>query len=187
MGILEEDISININILFFLSLISFFLLLSIIFIFKLRSSSFTKMINKTNSGFLGKSLYSLISVAVIGIGIVFGILAINSQDIIQIEAKRTVTGEIYTNNLLTDGDYSYIDFKLTPSVEGKVWGDAGSTFDIYWSFIKDDGDSFSYIENSKTVDDRSGMQEYFPEGSYEITVTVVYEGRSYTFTKQAIF
>lgn len=186
MDILQRDINININIIFFLFVLFFFLILSIIVIFKLRSNN--KMSNKTFTGFSLKSLYSLLTVVALAIGLVFGILAINSQDILQIEAIRTVTAEIYTNNLLVDGNEAYIDFKITPSVEGQVWGEPGDTFDIYWAFKSEDGEEdYSFIEKNKSVQDRSGMQKYFQRGSYEVNVTVLYESRSYTFTKLAVF
>ncbi|HOY46569.1 MAG TPA: hypothetical protein PKU95_02960 [Candidatus Dojkabacteria bacterium] len=187
MNLFDKQIAISINGLFFLILVLILILAIVAVVFKLRQKN--KMDNRvtSTSGFLGKSIYSLLGVVVVAAGLVFGILALNSQQVFNIEAKRTVTAEIYSNVLLTDGDYAYVSLKLTPSVEGDVWGQPGDKFDIYWSLVQKDGENFSYIENSKTEDDKSNLDKYFPLGDYEITVTVVFDGDSHTFTKQVSF
>jgi uncharacterized membrane protein len=187
MNLFDKQIAISINGLFFLILVLILILVVIAVVFKLRNKN--KMDNRVSStsGFLGKSIYSLLGVVVVAAGIVFGVLALNSQQVFNIEAQRTVSAEIYTNVLLTDGDFAYVALKLTPSVEGDIWGQTGDKFDIYWSLVQKDGENFSYIENSKSEEDRSGLNKYFPLGDYDITVTVVFDGDSHTFTKQASF
>jgi hypothetical protein len=186
MDIFQQQVSISFNVLFFFGIVLILFLTILTVVYKLRNKHNMKHQTAT-SGFLGRSLYSMLSLAVISVGIIFGIMALNSTNVINIEAKRDITGEIYTNVLLKDGDYSYVDFKITPSVEGDVWGQSGDSFDIYWSLEGANGESYSYIENDRTEEERSGQQKYFPQGSFDITVTVVFEEKSYTFTKQADF
>lgn len=190
MDLFQQQISINLNSLFLFALILLSLIILLIIFFQLRIKRLTmENENKTNTGFLGKSLYALLGLFVVGAGIVFAVLALNKQEIFNIEAKRTVTADIYTQVLMVDGDHSYVDFKVTPSVEGVVWGETGSEFEIYWSFVKMDDSSinYSFIEKSKDINNRSGLQDYFENGSYNLNVTILFEDESYTFTKVVDF
>lgn len=190
MDYFQQQISINLNSLFFIALVLLILvILAIVFFhFKNRKLNMENQ-NKTSSGFLGKTLYALLGLFVVGAGLVFAVLALNQQEVFNIQAKRTVTAEIYTQVLLVDGDHSYVDFKITPSVEGVVWGETGSEFQIYWSFVKMDDSSvnYSFIEKAKDINNRSGLQEYFEKGSYSLNATILYEDESYTFTKVVDF
>ena len=86
MDLFQQQISINLNSLFFIALILLSLILLIIVFFQLRIKKLTmENENKTNTGFLGKSLYALLGLFVIGAGIVFAVLALNKQEIFNIK------------------------------------------------------------------------------------------------------
>jgi hypothetical protein len=188
MELLNQNIEISLNSVVFIFLLLLFILLSIFFVIRIIKNrrSVTER-TTSNSGFLGRSLYSLILLAFLSLGIVFGVMAINSKDIFNIEATRDINADIYTNVLLIDGNNIYVDFKLVPSIGNNIWGEDGDEFDIYWSFVRKDGLNYSFIENDRSKEQKSSIQKYFPSGIYDITVTVVFEADSFTFTKEVRF
>jgi hypothetical protein len=136
-------------------------------------------------GFLGKSLYPVVTVMLLGAGIVMAIVSINSDKIFQLKAQKQVQAEIFTNILIKDPVEYYIDLKAVPTVEGKIWGPEGSTYDIYWTLSgKKD---YKFVELSKSNEDRSGVQTYVLPGSYKISLSVIFEDNVYTFSKDVTF
>ncbi|KXK26219.1 MAG: hypothetical protein TR69_WS6001001214 [candidate division WS6 bacterium OLB20] len=131
-------------------------------------------------GFLGKPLYALVLVAVAGT-ITYFSYSFSSQPDFQIQASRTVTAEIKTSTVSTNGGMSIVSFEAIPYVNGiPYYGDSGE-FDILWNITGPVRiDKFEY---GKTRADRSGFSESLQAGSYTARAVIVYEGRSYTFNQ----
>lgn len=136
-------------------------------------------------GFLGKSLYPVVTIMLLGIGSTMAIISINNDKIFELRAQKQVQTEIFTYTLTADGPTYLVDLKAVPTVEGKIWGKEGDKFDIYWTLegIKD----YSFVELAKSNEERSGIQDYILPGNYKITVTIIYEEAIYTFSKEATF
>jgi len=184
MDSLSNQISISLStpVIIILAIVLLFILALIIYLsVKLRKA--TQL--QPKYGFLGKSLYPLVTVVLLGVGIVMAVVAINNDKIFQLKAQKQLQAEIFTNTLVKNGPEYYIDIKAVPTVEGKIWGKEGEKFDIYWSLrgTKD----YNFVELGKSNDERSGIQEYVEPGTYKVTVTVIYQEAVYTFTKDVTF
>lgn len=143
---------------------------------------------KPKYGFLGKSLYAVMTVVVLGGGLVIGVLSVmNNDKVFEVQAKKNLQADIVVNELLEENGYTYISFKLDPIIEGVIWGKETDRITIYWTFSGENGETYSFLEQDKSSADKSGLQKYIKNGNYKITVNVVYETNTYSFTKDASF
>jgi hypothetical protein len=186
MDLFNKQITLNINSTLFL-IITGVVVLVVILLVVLIIRNKRHVNTKPKYGFLGKSLYGLLSVALLSASLIFTIGSINNEQIFEIQAKKTLQADIFTNVLLQDSGKIYVDFKAIPTVDGKVWGTNGARFDIYWTFTGSNGQTYSYIETARSGSNRSGLQKYFEPGSYRINVAIVFENETYTFTKDTSF
>jgi hypothetical protein len=184
MDFLNNQITISLNTPFLIVIIFFILSLVVAVIFlvvRLRKET----IYKPKYGFLGKSLYPIVTVALLVVGLVTTGLSMNEQKIFELKAQKQIEAEIYTNVLDDKGDSVYIDIKTTPFVDSKVWGNVGDEFDIYWD-LKGPKE-YNFVELKKTNETRSGIQTEIVPGKYKVSITVVFEDSVYIFSKEATF
>ena len=136
-------------------------------------------------GFLGKSLYPVVTIMLLGTGIIMGIITINSDKIFRLEAQKQVQAEIFTNILNKETFESYISLKAVPTVDGKIWGSEGSKYDFYWKLSGKE--EYNFVELAKSNEERSGLQAYVLPGNYKISLSVIFEDNVYTFSKDVTF
>lgn len=187
MDFFTQQITLNINsTLFFViaGIIILVVVLLIVLIFHNRRSSASP---RKKFGFLGKSIYGLLSFCMVFAGLIFAVASLNNDKVFEIQAKKTLQADIITNKLLVDNGKVYVDFKAIPTVDGKVWGSDGSKFNIYWTFLSEQGQSYTYFESGKSNENRSGLQKYFDTGIYKINISIVFENNTYSFTKDTSF
>lgn len=187
MNLFNQQITLSINsVILIIAAIVVLLLIGVIVFLLVKQRKAQKSL-QPKYGFLGKSLYATLTVLILGGGLIFGVLSLRESKVFDVEAKKTMSVDIMTNKLLTDGDYTYIDLKMIPTVDGEVWGKSGDQFTVYWTLNGDNGETYTYIEQNKNDTERSGLQKYFLKGNYDITVVVIFDNTTYTFTKQASF
>jgi hypothetical protein len=175
-------ISLNTPLLILIVLFVLSLLFAIIFLIrKLRKAT----IYKPKFGFLGKSLYPVVTVALLVVGLGITGLSMNENKIFELKAQKQIQADIYSNILEQKADFTLIDIKAIPYVDGRFWGNTGDKFDIYWD-LKGPKE-YNFTELRKTNDDRSGIQTEVIPGNYKISITVVFEDSVYIFSKDVLF
>jgi len=175
-------ISLNTSLLIIISLVILSLLVAVVFlVIKLKKETQYK----PKYGFLGKTLYPAVTVALLVTGLVMTGISMNDQKIFEIKAQKQIASEIYTNILQKGVGEDLINLKATPSVDDKIWGQFGDKFDIYWDL--QGPKEYSFIELKKTNEDRSGLQVYVVPGEYKVSITIVFEDSVYIFSKEEVF
>lgn len=187
MNLFDQQVTLSVNsvVLIIVAVILLALVATVIFLI-VKQRKLKKEL-KPSYGFLGRSLYAALTVLVLGGGVVFGVLSLKDGQVFDVEAKKQMVADVITNPLLQENGYTYVSIKVIPTVEGKVWGDTGDMFTIYWTFEGDNGEVYSFIEEEISDANRSGLQRYLEDGNYKVTVNIIFEGSTYTFTKQANF
>ncbi len=187
MNLFDQQVTLSVNsvVLIITAVVILGLIATVIFLI-IRQNKLKKSL-QPKYGFLGRSLYATLTVLVLGGGLIFGLLSIRDGQVFNIEAKKHMTADLLTNSLLKEGEYTYVSFKAVPTVDGLVWGKTGDQFTIYWTFEGDNGESYSFIEEARSNNERSGLQKYLVAGSYKVTVNIIFEGSTYTFSKTATF
>jgi hypothetical protein len=188
MNLFDQQVTLSVNSVVLIAAIVAVLLLIAIIIFLIVRNHKQQVAIRPKYGFLGKSLYAMLTVAVLAGGLVIGILSVtNENNVFQVQAKKTMSADIVLNSLLQQNGNTYVDFKVVPMVGGKTWGQQGDNFTIYWTFTGASGETYSYMETNKNSNSPSDLQEYFTSDSYHITVNIVFQDNTYTFTKDSIF
>lgn len=187
MNLFDQQVTLSVNsVILIIVAIVFVALIATIVVLALRQRKLKKSL-QPKYGFLGKSLYATLTVLVLGGGLIFGVLSIRDGQVFNVEAKKQMVIDVISNPLITEGENVFISLKAIPTVEGSVWGNTGDQFTIYWNLEGNNGETYSFIEEAKSNIDRSGIQKYVVTGDYQITVNIIFEGSTYTFTKQASF
>lgn len=184
MDFLNNQITISLNTPLLIIIIFFILSLlgALVFlIIKLRRAT----VYKPKYGFLGKSLYPIVTVALLVVGLAMTGLSMNDQKIFELKAQKQISVEIFTNVLEEKIDTTFIDIKATPFVDSKVWGKTGDNFDIYWD-LKGPKE-YNFTELQKNNNERSSIQTEVLPGTYKISITVVFEDSVYIFSKEVVF
>lgn len=188
MNLLNQEISLSFN-----SVVFYILAFTIVILFALVGYLFVKMrrsqkVTQQKYGFLGKTLYATLITTLLAGGLVIGIISTTGdRGVFEVNANKTLSADIMTAPLMKENGYTFVDFKVVPTVEGAIWGKEGSLYTIYWSFEGTDGQSFTFLEQNVSSKSLSGLQKYFKDGKYKIKVVVVFEDSSYTFTKEVTF
>ena len=184
MDFLNNQITISLNTPLLIIIVFFILSLlgAIIFlVIKLRKAT----VYKPKYGFLGKSLYPVVTVALLVVGLTMTGLSMNDQKIFELKAQKKINAEIFTNVLDKKVDTTFIDIKATPFVDSKVWGNTGDDFDIYWD-LKGPKE-YNFTELKKNNNERSDIQTEVLPGTYKVSLTVVFEDSVYIFSKEVVF
>ena len=184
MDIFNKQITISLNtpllIVFILFILS--LLVAIVFlVIKLRKET----VYKPKYGFLGKSLYPVVTVLLLMLGIVVTGVSMNENKIFELRAQKQIDADIFSYVLNKTEGQTLISFNLTPFIDNKVWGNSGDEFDIYWD-LKGPKE-YNFVELNKTNLNRSGVQAEVAPGKYKIHITVVFEDSVYIFSKEETF
>jgi len=135
-------------------------------------------------GFLGKPLYTLSTIALTALVIYFVSYNFSKPGNFDVKASKTITAELITNRVSESQTESTIDFKLLPSINAKLWGEAGSKFDIYWNVTGPT--KFDMFELEKTAENLSGFQHIVKKGTYTLKIVVVFEDKTYTLTEERV-
>ncbi|MFQ5492817.1 MAG: hypothetical protein ACE5DX_01510 [Candidatus Dojkabacteria bacterium] len=139
-----------------------------------------RTLEKPKYGFLGKSLYSVIALAVMVGGLGLFSYSFTIQQDFEIQATKTVTAQI-TADITKRGDTeSIVEFEALPFVNNSQYGGNGQ-FDIFWNILGPE--SFDYFEFERAISSPSGFSQILDNGAYEIKVLIVFEGKSYNFTE----
>jgi hypothetical protein len=184
MDFLNNQITISLNTPLLILIIFFFLSLLVAIIFLIvRLKKETQY--KPTYGFLGKSLYPVVTVALLVVGLVMTGLSMNNEKIFELKAHKQIQAEIFTNILDQKPTETFVDIKTTPMVDEKVWGKTGDKFDIYWD-LKGPKE-YNFVELGVSNEKRSGIQTIILPGTYQISITIVFEDSVYIFSKEATF
>ncbi len=188
MNLLNQEISLSFNSVVFFTIVTVIvvlLVLSTVMFLRMRK---TQSINKPKYGFLGKSLYGVMLVVLLSGSLVIAVVSTTSDaGIFQINANKTLAADIIIAPLMKENGSTYVDFKVVPSVQGDIWADNGDLFTVYWSFTGQAGQNYTYLEQNVSSKNLSGLQKYFKDDNYKVTVVIVYEDNSYTFNKEVTF
>jgi hypothetical protein len=184
MEFLNNQIVISLNtplliiiILFFLSLVTAIVFL----IIKLRKAT----IYKPKYGFLGKSLYPVVTIVLMIVGIGMTGVSMNENKIFELKAQKQIQAEIFSTILESGIDQKLVNLRTTPIVDNKIWGKTGDKFDIYWD-LKGPKE-YNFVELRKSNDERSSVQSEIIPGDYKILITIVFEDSVYIFSKEVVF
>jgi hypothetical protein len=134
---------------------------------------------KPTYGFLGKPLYQMAVVAVLGAGIIFAVYNNPDSSIDEASATQDVTIEFKYRLVDNTQSKKLVEFEIIPSVNNNEWGGESDTFDI---FINASGkDDFGELLYDTSEANKAIFNKQLSEGDYEISITVVYSDSSSNF------
>jgi hypothetical protein len=143
-----------------------------------------KMLRTPRFGFLGKPLYVIALVIMLG-GIFVVTKNIDLSGFNTINADREVTSDIQVSVISTTDSTAVVKFNLVPRVGQLEWGNAGDEFQVYWTINGVENEA--YIENIISKSNPGGFSKELRRGKYEIKTVVVFQGKSYTTSKSLSF
>lgn len=182
---IEKQFTFTINgliLLILLVIVGLIILGLLAYVYKLTRQ--VKEYERPKFGFLGKPIYPLVAVAALVGGAFFVNYNLPNQSIINIEASETVDIEISKQIVFKGSDKITVRFEATPYIDTVPYGDKEESFDIFWSIEGEDFEDM--LEFNKSVDNQSGFTKDLSPGNYKINVTVVFKGKTYTFTDNLI-
>ncbi len=125
-------------------------------------------------GFAGKPLYQFVALLFIAAAIPLTIFAIQGEIHFGQQAEEKVQLTMDYKILSKTSTESSVQFSITPSVEGKPWGD--KVYDIFWSFEGDE--TQTVFEFKKSVTDPSSVIVKLKKGRYKVRALVSYDAKS---------
>lgn len=131
-------------------------------------------------GFLGKSIYPVISLLVLAGAITFTTLGPVDSTSTDIQASKEVSGTISTTLLDQSFETATVLFEFTPTINDIEWGTEAESFDVYWKITG--GESFEQYEFLKSRSNPSSFQRELKKGNYNVQVTLVYRDEVTTIT-----
>ncbi len=155
--------------------------LALVFIYVNRLQGKLHTYEKPNYGFLGKPIYPIAATFLVTAMVLFSSVKFDTQKTIDVKADTEFDVLIQQTVLSVEGDTSTVALSAVPVVEGKEWGDAGDTFDVYWNIRgTEDIDRYEFIVSRSNP---SELELDLSKGSYQVNFTIVYRGRSFLVTK----
>lgn len=155
-------------------------------LYSIHLSRQVKEYQRPKFGFLGKPLYPLLTVVVLGSSLFYLNFQFSEQKVIEIQASKNVEAEI-SAEIISGSDNTTVNlaFSAIPEVEDTPWGNSEDSFDLIWK-IKG-VETIEMIELSRSASKPSGFTKALPRGSYNIQLVVLYQDKSYEFHKEVTF
>ena len=133
-------------------------------------------------GFLGKPLYTLVSLALMGLTVYFVSYNFIQPNNFDIKAEKNVSVQFVINKVKETSLETTVDFKLLPTIDNVLWGPTGTKLDIYWNVTGPM--KFDEFELGKNASNPSGFQKVLKKGKYQLKVRVVFDNEIFTFTEE---
>jgi len=133
-------------------------------------------------GFLGKPLFTLVGMLVMVAGLGFFSYSFTQQQNFQIQAEKVVTAQLAAKVIESGDTTSLVEISTVPHVDGLPWGgNVSNKFDIYWNLTG--AEIKEKFEFSKTLEQPSGYTTFLKRGEYTVKALIVFEGKSYSFSR----
>jgi len=155
----------------------------IIYIFHLKKRIHT--LKTPKYGFLGKSLYPIMVVALL-VGTLYFITTQEPKDVVTINANKNVTFDIKTDYVSAKDDKIIINLSLDVMLHGENWALEKNTddIDIYWDIIGPT--NVSMVEIGMNKSRQSGFDIELFKGEYTIKTTIIYGDEEYEYIENIV-